>query len=251
MTRKGTSLYIESHGPQDAAINEGFQWLLSEARKVGNKGLVAVTTKQNLDNIADWSQLGSLLTTLRQHGVVKTGEVTLGLFTAKDKGVHQWEGPILTIYGGQKLLDAVDSITGSASVLYIPWSEGDHAAWAETWGASKLGAQPTAEHSQEEPTGGVALVALRGLTDSVNLNTGIVHPSDREQAVRSLETLFHQKADVTPERIRQQLIRLGWQPKDAAEVMKLAEMIWDGRRPKGSKGKGDDNLWDYWQSKVN
>lgn len=250
MSRKGLSYYIESTGPQEAALIQGFQWLIAEAQKAGGKGLVGVSTKQNLDNIANWSQFGPLLTQLRQKGVAKAGQVTFGLFTGKEKNVHAWDGPILVIYGGQKLLDAVDSITGKANVLYIPWGEGDFAAWAETWGATKLGDQTTAKDVQEEPTSGAALVALKGLTDGVNLRTGIGHPSDREAAVRTLETLYHKNADLTPEVIRQQLVRLGWQPKDAGEVKKLAEMIWADRRPKGSKGKADDSLWDYWQSKV-
>ncbi len=248
MSRKGPSFYIESTGPEESALIRGFQWLVAEAQKADGRGLVAVSTKQNLDNIANWSKLGPPLTQLRQKGVAKMGEVNLGLFTGKEKNVHAWDGPILVIYGGQPLLDAVDAITGKASVLYIPWGEGDFAAWAQTWGATQLGDQ--AEKIQEEPTNGAAFIALKSLTDGVNLSTGIVHPSDREAAIRTLETLFHKNAGVTPEAIRQQLVRLGWQPKDAAEVKKVAEMIWAGRRPKGSKGQADDSLWDYWQSKV-
>lgn len=253
MNRKGPSWYIESTGPQETALMQGFQWLIAEAEKARNKGLVAVSTKQNLENVANWSQLASVLTQLRQKGVAKIGQVTLGLFTGKDKNVYAWDGPILVIYGGQKLLDAVDSIAGKGSVLYIPWGEGDFSEWAETWGATRLGVQAKVRDLQEEPTSGAAFIALKCLTDSVNLSTGVVHPRDREAAVRTLETLFHRNAGVNPEAVRQQLVRLGWQPKDAAEVKKLAEMIWDGRRPRGSKGKADDSLWGLWddcQNKV-
>ena len=44
---------------------------------------------------------------------------------------------------------------------------------------------------------------------------------------------------------------MGWDPKDANEVKKLAEAIWAGRRPKKSTGQPDDGLWTYWNSKVN
>lgn len=250
MNRKGPSYYIESIGPQEESLVLGFKWLVTEAQKSGNKGLVAVSTKQNLDNFADWSKLAPLLNQLRKIGVAKSGDITLGLFTGNDTNVHAWDGPILVIYGGQKLLDAVDSISGKASVLYIPWGEGDYSAWAATWGATKLGEQAKASSAHTEPTSGAVFVALKSLTESVNLSTGIVHPSDRKAAVATLETLFHKNTNISPETIRQQLVRLGWQPKDAAEVKKLAEMIWEGRRPKGSTGKADNSLWDHWQSKV-
>ena len=75
------------------------------------------------------------------------------------------------------------------------------------------------------------------LTHAVNLNTGILHSSDYERAVRTLETLFRKSAECDPELIRRQLIRMGWRPKDAASVKELAEKIWAGRRPEGINRK--------------
>lgn len=249
MSRTGVSHYIPSSGPNEESLVAGFQWLVSEAKSASNRGLVAVPQKSNLDNIAHWSKLALILTQLKKQGTAQVGGVTLKLFTERDRSVHRWDGPILTIYGGQKLLDAVDAIDGSASVLFIPWIENEQADWAATWNATPLGENPV-PGQEAEPTSGVVLVALRQLSASVNLSTGIVHPSDYEEAVRTLETLFHKQANVTPETIRRQLIRLDWDPKDAKEVKELAEKIWEGRRPKQSTGKADDALWDYWQTKV-
>lgn len=249
MSRNGASHYIASSGPDENALVAGFRWLLDRAKASGNRGFVAVPQKSNLDNIAHWSQLAPVLTQLKKQGAAKVGDVTLTLFTGRDRSVYHSDAPILAIYGGQKLLDAVDAIDGSAAVLYVPWMEDDHADWVATWNATPLGQSPTGEQDAE-PTAGVVLVALRQLTAGVNLNTGIVHPSDYESAVRTLETLFHKAAGVSPEEVRRQLVRLGWDPKDAAEVKTLADKIWEGRRPKQSTGRADDGLWDYWQTKV-
>ncbi len=252
MNRKGKSLYVESVGPEDEALVQGFKWLVSEAQKADNKGLVAVTSKANLDNISHWSRFKDLLGALKNSGVVRSGAISIGLLTAKDKSVRQWDGPILVIYGGQALLNVVDSISGTASVLYVPWNDEDHLDWVDTWGAENLNAKSTntgTSTTPEEPTQGVVFIALSSLTQSVNLNTGIVHPNDRENAIRTLETLYRKNADVTPEKIRQQMIRMGWAPEHAEELKKLAEMIWEGRRPRGSTGKPDEHTWSYWQSK--
>jgi len=250
MSRKGNSHYISSTGAQDQAVIQGVQWLLGEAKKSDNVGIVAVSTKGNLENIANWSQLADLFNQLRRHGSATIQGVTLQLMTLRDQK-YNFDGPILAIYGGHKLLDAVDGIAGQASVLYIPWAEGDGDKWVQTWHATELGQNAVPDDQQSEPTSGAAFVALESLTQRVNLNTGIVHSSDRESAIRTLETLFHKQTPVTPELIRQQLIRLGWAPKDAGDVEKLAEMIWDGRRPKTSTGTADEGLWDYWNSKAN
>ncbi|HEX3999759.1 MAG TPA: hypothetical protein VHX65_14505 [Pirellulales bacterium] len=251
MNRNGSSSFIRSTGPRDDAIIAGVRWLISEAKKAGNTGIVAVSTKANLDNIANWSQLAALFTSLRQSERVAIEGVTLHLVNLKSNRPHTFNGPVLVIYGGQELLDAVDSIAGSSPVLYIPWEGDEFANWAQTWQATELGKPAAETRPQTEPTSGTAYFALKSLTNDVNLNTGITHPSDRESAIRTLETLFHKGAPITPETIRQQLIRLGWEPKDASKVKELAEMIWEGRRPKKSTGRADDQLWNYWNSKAN
>ena len=250
MNRKGTSHFIPSVGPQEQAITRGVHWLISEAKKSGNVGVVAVSTKSNLDNIANWSQLEGLFQQLRKTGSAAVQDVTIRLMTLRDNKFASFNGPILAIYGGTELLDVVDGISGTSSVLYIPWSDGDCDQWKQTWQANELGQSTATSSEQSEPTSGVAFVALNSLTQRVNLRTGIVHPSDRESAIRTLETLYHKHAPITPEVICQQLIRLGWNPKHANDVKKLADTIWAGRRPKSSTGMADDALWNHWSSKA-
>ena len=246
MTRQGQSLYIESVGPMDDAIKLGFKWLIQRCRETSSCGLIAVGGKQNLSNIANWSDLGPIFTALQKRGQYQKNGVTLLLHTLRKPASSQ-NGPVLAIYGGQELLDSVDSIYGEMDVLYIPWAENDQADWASTWNASILGDKKSTE---KEPLSGISHIALQSLTNSVNLNTGIVHPCDKEAAVRTLETLFYKGADCNPELIRQQLIRMGWEPEDASSVKVLAEKIWEGRRPRSSTGKPNEDSWGYWLKKL-
>ena len=246
MPRNRPSYYIGSTGPQDEAIITGFRWLINEAANQNQVGYVAVSRKANLDNISHWSQLAPILNSLSKYGVVQVQNVTLNLITPRDRYMFTSKGPVLAIYGGQSLLDIIDSNPDVTCALYIPWQGQEHADWSATWNATRLDSDEPQPSEQKEPLSGVAFFALESLTKIVNLSTGITHPSDREHAIRCLETLFHKNAQCNPETIRRQLVRLRWQPSDAAKVKEIADMIWNGRRPKKSTGRADEELWNYW-----
>jgi len=248
MARRGKSLYIRSTGPNDKALETGLKWLVDEAARRTGVGLVAVSVKGILENLS-WSKFASIFTALHKDAECRVGTVTLRLFSGRKPTVASWDGPVLVIHGGQKLLDVVDALHGTADVLFIPWIEGEYENWAGTWNATPVGEESQPE-ATTEPTTGVAFIALRDLTEEVNVSTGIVHPSDRDTAIRTLETLHHKHSGATPEQIRRQLLRLGWNPKDAQSVMELAESIASGRRPKSSTGRADEELWRYWESKA-
>jgi hypothetical protein len=262
MSRSGRSYFIESTGADEPALVKGFNWLLAEAKVSGNRGLIAVSQKSNLDNIARWSSFAPVLLQLKKQGTANFSTVTLQLFTLGNHSVYNWSGPILVVYGGQKLLDAVDSIEGSVSVLYIPWLENEYADWVTTRNAipwmSTGNAKPQMKRRAEamELTSGVVLVALQRLTEGVNLNTGISHGSDYTRTVKYLETLFRKNADVTPELIFRHLMTLrdaegrGWRSEDATEVKNLAEKIWAGKSVKESTGVADERIWAYWLGLV-
>jgi hypothetical protein len=245
MPRKGKSYYISSEGPADASLTTGLQWLVQSAREHDTAGLVVVSTLQNLRNLA-WNKNAAIFEALEKSQNCTVEGASLRLMTLRRKDIYLWNGPILAIYGGQKLLDAVDALDGTADVLCIPWSRAEAQAWIDTWGAVELG-QPTASGSPPSQLPEVVNDALSQLTSSVNLATGIVHSSDKQQAIETLETLFHNHVTVDPERIRQELLLLGWKPDGAQGVKKLAEMIWAGRHPRGSTGRASDDLWQYWR----
>lgn len=248
MARRGKSFFIRSSGPNDKALEAGLQWLAAAAATRGGTGLVAVSMKGILENLS-WSKFAPIFAALHKNGECRASDVALRLFTGRKPSVNTWDGPILAIHGSQQLLDTIDGLHGEADVLYIPWIEGEYENWAATWNATAIG-DGASTSPAAEPTSGVVLIALQQLTAQVNVSTGIVHPSDRQAAIRTLETLHHKQSKATPEQIRRQLIRLEWDPKDAQTVMELAEFIASGRRPKGSLGRADEDLWSYWESKV-
>lgn len=243
MPRTGESLYTESTGADPVALERGMRWLIGEARRTDQPGLVVLATKQVVDNLGRWAgDVGNLLISLRDAGDLESGGVTLALRTQRTLP-PSWAGPILVIYGGDRLLDAVDGITGACDLLYIPWLCEEAVKWAKARSGRLLGTEPAAGGAAELT---VLDIAFDALTSSVNLGTGIAHPADRDEAIRTLETLLHHDRLADAESVRGHLLRRGWDPAGAREVAELAQKLMDGRRPRGSRGKADDGLWEYW-----
>lgn len=243
MPRKGRSFIIGGTvGPQDDALCEGIDWLLAAAKNGNAKqALVVVATLGILDNIG-WSSHKSLFAMLKSNRQVTKEGVTIFLAGKKKDIPITWNDPILVIYGGQKLLDDVDAIEGTAHVLYVPWSEGDADDWVKTWSAHDLrGIEKPASESLALPK--VALKALARLTNSVNFNNGLASSFERERTIETLETLHHKNVRASPAMMRQEIVRLGWDPKVADDFRDLAKKIEEGRRPKGSTGRADEHLW--------
>lgn len=248
MARTGQSFYIQSQGPQDDALIEGVRWLHQRASQSGKPGLVAVSTQQNLDNIR-WSKFGTLFQGLRKSKAVTIQGVDFELMTLRTKK-WSWDGPALVVYGGQKLLDAIDSLSGHIDVLYIPWTGSDGDGWIATWNATRLGEDASQEQDPGSAISPVAEVALGRLTTLVNLSTGILHPSDHRHAVRTFETLIHKGERLDAELVRQYLVKHGWEPRHANEAKDIFEKLVDGRRPRDSEGGADEHLWSLWQASL-
>lgn len=232
MPRRGKSFYIESQGPNDAALTEGIRWLLSEAAKAGKEGLVAVSYLQNLRNLS-WSCLAPVFDQLARRGSAAVQGVQLRLLTLRKGDIYAWDGPILILMGTRKLWDAVDTIDGTADALLVPWNREVAQDWIDTGSAQQLGA--TSEADASEPDADTQQpkmlwqLALDHLTAHVNLNTGIIQPSDKLHAVRTLETLFYKRELPDSKAVRQYLMRSGWQAGHARDVGKLTSMIGRGR----------------------
>jgi len=249
MARQGQSFYIDSYGPEDNALMAGVQWLYREAKSTGKPALIAVSTKRILENTS-WSKFSDLFLALKKNERVSFDGVSFSSMTLRKKK-SSWDGPVLVIYGGQKLLDAVDSLYGSCDVLYVPWARVEADAWISTWGAKELGKVPDEDNAPvEESLNEIVRIALDRLTRLVNLSSGIHHPSDHDQAIRTFETLVHKEQALDAELVRQYLVRNNWQPRHAQDVKELAQKFLDGRRPRGAHGCADEWLWNFLQEEI-
>jgi len=243
MARTGASYYINASGPDDDALRLGLAWLYEESQTNSTAGLIAVSTLHTLDNLQRGT-FKSLFESLRKNRVARLEDVTFHAMTLRTGEVYSWDGPILILYGSSKLYDAVDSISGSADALLLPWSREEAQTWIDAWSATELGA-PTAPETLQSSLSEVASVALDRLTLFVNLSTGLVNPADRQEAILTFETLYYRQVVVDGETIRQALIQRDWEPRHAREAKELFDKIARGSIPKGGSGRADEDLWSH------
>src|ERR1700722_4002292 len=106
MPRNGKSFYVVNEGPQDTSIKLGLQWLVQTCKNRDVEGLLAVGNLEKLQNMK-WSEGSAIFQQLGASSECRLSGVTIKLMTLRTKGLYQWDGPILALFGGQKLLDAV------------------------------------------------------------------------------------------------------------------------------------------------
>ena len=127
---------------------------------------------------------------------------------------------LLVFHVDRETMRMVDGLTGVAGIVYVPWVEEDGNDWQRTWNAAIAGEKV----EQHEPNLDARVTAaLEGLTGSVNLATGLGHPSDKEHAKRVFKQLRADGVNFVPSEIEIWAVRHNWRPDHAAELKKMAE----------------------------
>jgi hypothetical protein len=93
--------------------------------------------------------------------------------------------------------------------------------------------------------------AMEALTVSVNLSTGLGHPSDKESAIGMLKLLKSAGENYEPEQLRAWAVCHGWQPRHARSLAELAEKVKAGKRIQGGKRKmWRSDIIDIWRQEA-
>lgn len=145
----------------------------------------------------------------------------------------RFDGPVLVPWSNDAMLNAAEELSPPA-ICGIPWAEGDLAEWKRAWNPID---PRTGDPVGEAPVGvSSPLVeqALVSLTRTVNMATGIHHPSDEQHAKRLFKALYLCGEALDEVEIRTWAISHEWQPRHAEELAELAGKIAAGRRVKGA-----------------
>ena len=235
---KRNTFYIDiTKKENEITIIEGVKWLLAIMDQFNHStGLLAIPVKKLLDNRSViTTALNKLDRTivkefLKNNKVQFSSRVELILFTEKIR-IYNFTGPILAIFPTKKLLDKLDDLYGVTDILVIPWYMDEVREWIRTWAARELG--DVEQKESKIKLNQEVVEALEELTEAVNLSTGIGHPSDRRKAIETFEKLVMQNISFDPMNIRAWLVAEGgWQTRYADEVVRIAKIINEGRKPR-------------------
>ena len=212
-------------------------WLISTCASTSQRidALLAVPLKKYvIDGVIPEVIGGKVTSVLAKGQKVKLSNSLgeLSLLTER-QNIYSWNGPVLAIYPDKKLLDKIDGLVGVTHVLVIPWISQDVNVWINTWSAYELGST-VPKSPKKLISNPVVIQALKTLTSTVNLSTGIGHPSDKAATIDLFQHLSAAGESFDPKEVRAWLVSEGhWRPEDADKVKGIAEAVLSGRKLRG------------------
>jgi hypothetical protein len=119
-----------------------------------------------------------------------------------------------------KDMNKLDDSWGAQAVVYLPWNDREDQEWRATWRPETIGPDTWKAPASNLPKS--VENALGQLTQSINLGTGLTHPSDKKQAVRVIAGLRAAGHSFDPVEVRRWAQRNGWSSKAAADLEAIA-----------------------------
>jgi hypothetical protein len=241
--------YVKSEGPNVEAVLLGLSWLVDAATRLNaTEAILALPTKQNLRGTVTEALGGAAAAALAAGRPVKLlSGASLRLVTVRMSWYLRTPAPVLCVYLAPSQLEKVDGTPNVAEMCLVPWIMAEVRDWIETWQAVDLTGEEAAPPAPRlDP---VLKEALLSLTQSVNLGTGIGHPSDRSDAIQTFRILRRHRIPFDPEAVRRWLVAEGgWEPTHAQDVKKIAEGVLAGRRFRDVEGiRWADDIVKQWR----
>lgn len=228
---------FSADGPDVESIARGFMKAiqlsgdLDESRNI----LLLVSTKDNLRGTTLETVLGSPIskTLLKGKEARLPNGKYLRLATKRTFNDYWTEDIIFAVYASKELLDLIDGIKSTPAIVVIPWLMEDVEQWIRTWEPYVDGEKVSSESSLIENP--VVEEGLKMLTNSVNLSTGLSHPSDKAAAVHLFRQFYKYREIYDSDSIRAWALRNDWSPKGADQLHDIAQAILDRRRIQAGK----------------
>lgn len=228
--------YTHLEPSRDPEILVALKWLAERQKEVGGEILVLAPGLKNLGYSAVINEFrGSLRC---------ASEATF------KKHSYEWSGgPALALWPTAKLLDLLDDHHGTNAVAAVPWLLKD----LETWSRARrpvdlLGVSE--QRLEPEIPDPVVRIAMEHLTGSVNLSTGLVHPSDKAHAVETFKILLKGGHRWSPDGLQAWALAHGWDSRGAADLRKYAKGIQDGRRFVTAGYGLKSSVLDHWRKEA-
>ena len=240
------SYFIRSEGPNVESATKAFGWLLLNSKP---RGYMAVHGYRNLDGVLAEVIGEPAVKALKGQGKFAISGKEITLVTERKSIYNAHDSPMVAFHPSSKFLDELDSIPGISAMLVVPWNFYEVEPWIRARGAVELG-MPLS--GQEGPTVQNKVVerALQSLTRTVNLSTGVMHPSDRASAIQMFQILRNAGERFTPEEVKAWLIgKGGWKATHAQDAADIARKVLEGRRLRtGPMRVWADDILEQWRA---
>lgn len=144
----------------------------------------------------------------------------------------------------------IDDFYSVKAIIAFPWLANGLDKWVQTWNPTEIRGNQQAAAAYPEPTC-VVKKAMEDLTASINMSTGITHPSDEEQAKTYILTLHKYEPSLDVDIVGAYLVReLNWDTDHAKEIEKLINTLNNGKYFQGSRRTGLQRYYKQWKKEC-
>jgi hypothetical protein len=235
--------FIETEGFDREALELGLAWLVQYATEHGHQtAAIAVGIKKQLERMQPALPPATAQALMKQ-GEARLSGIRVQAILDRKMPFEFTEGPILAVWKKDATLEKLDDLRPPA-ICVITWIRGELEDWKAAWGPVDL--RSGSEAKPGEVSDPVAFQALVSLTASVNLGTGLSHPSDRSTAINTFRILKANSIPFDPDEVRSFAARNGWNAEDATELRDVARKVLEGRRLRSDNMLRDDVI-DFWR----
>lgn len=206
------------------AIKSAFREVLGVCRQcgIGNLTLLVPTKKAFPDRVVG-RFLGQEVSKdlCDKKTIAVSDDLSMNLESVNTFQPYGEYGMVMGIHLSARGIDLMDSTVSASAIVFLPWTEEEGKAWLETWNPVLLGKSDW--QATRAPLPDEIADALQRITSSINLSTGLSHPSDKAFARRVLQDLRSGGLKADREEIRSWALRNGWHPRSAEELAVFCE----------------------------
>lgn len=243
--------YVDTEGNDDEAYREAIQFAcqLAEGDPSIGKIVLLIATKRNtgwFERLFGESALKQLFggTKFKNCRPVIKLE-SLQTFRA---GADASE-IIITCGLDDKDVFKIDDCFSAKIIIAIPWLRSLLEKWLQTWNPTDIRSEQSSP-SYSEPSC-IVKKAMESLTNSINMSTGIHHPSDENRAKTFIRALHKYEPSLDSNIVGAFLVRhLGWSTRHAQEVEKLIDTLNAGRYFRGGDKTGLAAYYKRWKEQC-
>ncbi len=166
--------------------------------------------------------------------------------TFKKKGYEWRGGPAMALWPTAKGVALLDDSDKTKALAVVPWLLSDIEPWRRArQPVDLLGtAPPSPSPAINDP---IVRAAMKSLTSSVNLTTGLSHPSDKDHAVETFKVLKRAGHDWNPDDVHAWALANGWTNRGADDLRKYAAGVRSGRSFRTTGYGLNKDVVTYWK----
>ncbi len=143
----------------------------------------------------------------------------------------------------------IDDSYSAKIIIAIPWIRTLLQKWIQTWNPINIRNNQNSSFYPEPSC--IVKKAMESLTASINMSTGIHHPSDENRAKTYIRALHKYESPLDSNVVGDHLMReLGWSANYAKDVEKLIDTLNTGRYFKGGEKTGLSNYYKRWKEQC-